>query len=279
MSARLPLGYLLIALLMGGCATPLLTIEEPTEQELVAARQVLNDTSLTDAALADTMDELMEQVNTINVKVVTATQRVCQRYKPSLSVLRCRAVWNVAPTVYTDDTVVNAFADENDNVGLYTGLLFNMRLESERAAVLAHEYAHVMLGHVDKKGTNMVTGSLLGSLARVAYAASTGHALNPRAASALEKLGRNVGSRAYSPEMEMAADRMAVYILREAGYPVVAMRNSLIRLHRLKASPSSVRGAISRVGFLETHPSDDRRIAQILSSVHDAVTRVPLTKK
>ena len=279
MSTRLLLNFLLIAFLVTGCATPLLTIEEPTKQERVAARQILSDTPLTDAALADTMDELVEQVDKINVKVVTATQQVCQLYKSSLSPLRCNAVWNVSPTIYTDDTVVNAFADEKDNVGLYTGLLFNMRLESERAAVLAHEYAHVMLGHVDKKGTNMMTGSLLGSLARVAYAAITGKTLNHRAASALEKLGRNVGSRAYSPEMEMAADRMAVYILREARYPVTAMRDSLIRLHRLKASPNTGRGSISRVGFLETHPSDDLRIAQILSAMHDAVTRVPLMKK
>ena len=279
MSSRLLLNFLLIAFLVTGCATPLLTIQEPTEQEKAVARQILNDTSLTDAPVAGTMDELVAQIHAINVRVVAATQRVCQRYRPSLGTLRCNAVWNVAPTIYTDDTVVNAFADEKDNVGLYTGLLFNMRLESERAAVLAHEYAHVMLGHVGKKGTNMMTGSILGSLARVGYAAATGRTLNPQAASALEKMGRNVGSRAYSPEMEMAADRMAVYILREAGYPVVAMRNSMIRLHRLKASPSSGVGSITHVGFLETHPSDERRIAQILSAMHDAVTRVPLTAK
>ena len=280
MSARLLLNFLLIAFLVTGCATPLLTIEEPTEQERVAARQILSDTPLTDAALADTMDELVEQVDKINVKVVTATQRVCQLYKSSLSPLRCNAVWNVSPTIYTDDTVVNAFADEKDNVGLYTGLLFNMRLESERAAVLAHEYAHVMLGHVDKKGTNMMTGSLLGSLARVAYAATTGKALNPRAASALEKLGRNVGSRAYSPEMEMAADRMAVYILREAGYPV---RGDA----RFPDPPTSAQSvAQHREGVNQPRGVSGRRIRATIAglrrsfrAMHDAVTRVPLMKK
>ena len=276
MSTRCFLPFLLMAFLLSGCASPLLTIPEPTEGERVVARQILYSTSLADAALADTMDELMEQVNTINVKVVTATQRVCQWYKSSLSALRCNAVWNVAPTVYTDDTVVNAFADEKDNVGLYTGLLFNMRLESERAAILAHEYAHVMLGHVQKKGNNALMGSLLGGALTAVLA---GKRINRQSMETGQRLGVLFGSRAYSPEMEMAADRMAVYILREAGYPMTAMRDSLIRLHRLKASPSSRRGSISRVGFLETHPSDDRRLAQILSAVHDAVTQVPLTKK
>ena len=276
MSTRLLLQSFLIAFLMGGCASPLLIIEEPTEQERATARQILHNTTLTDAALADTMDELSEQIGLLNAKVVTAAQRVCQLYKSSRYPLRCNAVWNAVPTIYTDDTVVNAFADEKDNVGLYTGLLFNMRLESERAAVLAHEYAHVMLGHSRKKGDNAFAGAMLGG---VLTAVLAGKHLNRQSMETGQRLGVLLGSRAYSPEMEMAADRMAVYILRQAGYPVVAMRNSMIRLHRLKASPGTARGSISRVGFLETHPSDDRRIAHILSAIHDNVTGIPLTAK
>ena len=151
-----------------------------------------------------------------------------------------------------------------------------MRLESERAAVLAHEYAHVMLGHPRKKGDNIFAGAMLGGILTAVLA---GKHLNRQSMEAGQRLGVFFGSRAYSPEMELEADRMAVYILRKAGYPVTAMRDALIRLSRLKALPISGVGSITRVGFLETHPSDDRRIAHILSVIHDNVTGVPLTAK
>ena len=225
------------------------------------------------------LEELQLEVGALNVKVVTGAQRVCQLYKSGHYPLRCNAIWNAVPTIYTDDKVVNAFADEKDNVGLYTGLLNNMRLESERAAVLAHEYAHVMLGHVEKTQTNTLTGGLLLSGLVGGVAALNGVKLDPRVYTDMADIGMKLGRTAYSPAMELEADRMAVYILRTAGYPVAAMRDALIRLSRLKASPGTAMGSISRVGFLETHPSDDRRIAHILSVIHDNVTGVPLTAK
>ena len=150
-----------------------------------------------------------------------------------------------------------------------------MRVEAELAAVLAHEYAHVMLGHVEKKTRNAMAGMAIASGLAGIYAAKTG--VNPEAfAESWQQAGALAGSRAYSPEMELEADRLAVYILKEAGYPPTAMRDVIVRMHRIV--PARRRGAFSpkRAGFLETHPSNDRRIAHILSAIRDAKAGVPL---
>ena len=152
---------------------------------------------------------------------------------------------------------------------LNAGLLLEVRVEAELAAVLAHEYAHVMLGHVEKKTRNAMAGMAIASGLAGIYAAKTG--ANPEAfAESWQRAGALAGSRAYSPEMEIEADRLAVYILKEAGYPPTAMRDVIVRMHRIV--PARRRGAFSpkRVGFLETHPSNDRRIAHILSAIRDA---------
>ena len=83
-----------------------------------------------------------------------------------------------------------------------------------------------------------------------------------------------LGSRAYSPEMELEADRLSVYILEEAGYALGAMRDALVRLHRTKTGATSS-GTALQVGFLETHPSDDRRLAHMLATIEDVRADVP----
>ena len=269
MSIRL---LLLIVLSVGGCATPLLNIQEPTEQQLVEAKKSLDNATLPEPPFPETLTPLKEGLKNAVGRVVFAAQRVCQRLKPRIESVRCDAMFTV-PTLYNNKQV-NAFADQNDNIGVFTGLLFNMREESELAAVIAHEYAHVMLGHVEKKMQNMLTGMLLaGGLA------AAGGAQNPDAMRGAMQLGMMAGSRAYSPDMEIEADRLAVYILKEARYPVTAMHDSIVRLHRVKPSKASGWFSTSKIGFLQTHPSDDRRIAHILSAIKDVDANVPLLTK
>ena len=110
-------------------------------------------------------------------------------------------------------------------------------------------------------------------------AGASGVPLDSRTLDTYQRLGIMAGSRAYSPEMELEADRLAVYILQEARYPGLAMRDALVRLHHLKTSPVASGALVGRVGFLETHPSDDRRIAHILSVIRDVAAGKPLTMK
>ena len=89
------------------------------------------------------------------------------------------------------------------------------------------------------------------------------------------RLGAEIGANAYSPEMEIEADRTAVYILHRAGFPASAMQSALVRLSQTRARWQD--GTFSgEVGFLQTHPSDDRRLAHVYSATQDAEAGVPL---
>ena len=120
--------------------------------------------------------------------------------------------------VDTDKRNINAFADDDDNVGVYGGLVHHMGTDAEIAGVLAHEFAHIMYGHVGKKKINAIVGGLIfGSLA-LAASVGSGEDGQQLIRDATE-LGWDIGSTAYSPEMEIEADRTAVYILHKAGLP------------------------------------------------------------
>lgn len=276
MRTHLLFTYLLSTLLVG-CATPALTIQEPTEQQLIEARQHLNMDPPTDTRAPDAKPDPKTMFESTAIRVANAAQRVCERVAAHLEIGRCSAAWTM-PILYTEDEV-NAFADEHDRIGVFTGLLHHIPIESELAAVLAHEYSHVMLDHVDKKGDNALAGLIIASVLGGVVAGASGVPLDSRTLDTYQRLGIMAGSRAYSPEMELEADRLAVYILQEARYPGLAMRDALVRLHHLKTSPGTSGASVGRVGFLETHPSDDRRIAHILSVIRDVAAGKPLTMK
>ena len=251
----------------------MVTLQEPTAHDLAEARKSLAVTALPDQPATRTQEGMTAAFDRVAVYVSLAAYRYCKELTPRIPAERCKAVYWM-PTIQQGQEI-NAFADDRDRVSVYTGLLNNLRADREQAAVLAHEYAHVMLGHVDKKGTNTMTGLLLGSVLGGAIQGATGHRQDIET---WAKVGAIVGSRAYSPEMELEADRLAVYILEETEFFVLGMHDALVRLHHLNTPTPTGRGSPSRVGFLETHPSDDRRIAHVLSAIQDVSNGVPLFK-
>lgn len=69
--------------------------------------------------------------------------------------------------------------------------------------------------------------------------------------------------------VEIEAVQLAFCILKEGWYPPTAMRDAIVRMHRITLSKRKRGFPRGRVGFLDTHPSNDRRIAHILSAIHD----------
>jgi len=261
------------SLLLSGCAKPLLNIPEPTEELRTQARATLDSATLAEPARPFTVESMKEGYATAFSRVVFAVNRVCKRLEPTMKDLRCEAAITM-PQIYRSDQV-NAFADEYNNIGVSGALLTKVRVEAELAAVLAHEYAHIMLGHVEKKMKNALAGAALAGGLAGAYGAMT-RTDSSQYAQGWMTAGMIAGGRAYSPEMEIEADRLAVYILNDAGYPPTAMRDAIVRMHRI-TPPKRKRGFSPRqAGFLDTHPSNDRRIAHILSAIRDVRAGVPV---
>ena len=260
----------LLALLLVGCAQPVLEIADPRDHHRTAVKTVLESDISNNRNLA--RNEMWPAVNRVLPRVRNAALRVCLELK--LANERCQLLPRLRVQVLTDKPDINAFADGNDEVGLYGGLVSKMGSDAEIAAVLAHEFAHVMFGHVEKKTNNTLVGmSVAAGLVGVfAYSTDT----NPQHyQDSWMQAGAMIGSRAYSPEMEIEADRAAIYILHEAGFAPQAMQAAIVRMNQIKRQTR--RFGLSRtIGFLDTHPSNDRRISHILSAIDDAQAGVAL---
>ncbi len=82
----------------------------------------------------------------------------------------------------------------------------------ELAFVMAHEAAHHIQGHLAQQAQNAAAGAVL--LAGLATIAGTG----PNDIAAAQDLGAFVGSRSYSKNFELEADRLGTVIAYKAGY-------------------------------------------------------------
>ncbi len=258
-------------ILLAGCATPHLDIAEPDDRQKAEAETILKHEKVSPPRNV-AADRMVPTVNRVLRRIRLASHAVCTDLK--LPEERCKPMLETKVLVYTQEKDINAFADRNDNVSVFGGLVRNMGADAEIAGVLAHEFAHVMLGHVDKKTTNALIGGLiLGVLTGVASAAAGSQDQQP--VRDMTKVGWEIGGTAYSPEMEIEADRTAVYILHKAGLPLTALQSALLRMSRARAQRSS--GAFAgTVGFLQTHPSDDRRHAHLISAMEDVRAGKPL---
>lgn len=257
---------LVIALaLLAGCAEPTANVAAPAQRDWNQARYDVGTLQLSPSRSSMPYNELIPTVDRVLSRVRAAAYKICAE---TWGVVQGCELMRVAPVhVFRDDHTVNAFADRNNRIGIYAGMIRATGSDGELAAVVAHEFAHVMYGHGLQSGHNAALGQIFGAFLGGAVGARLG--ANPQQmGDAFSQAGAHIGGRVYSREMEIEADHMAIYILHRAGFPPTAMRDVLVRLSRL--SPTAG-------GFLATHPADDRRLAH----AHDAIMRakrdVPVT--
>lgn len=256
---------------LGGCAKPVLDIEEPSEWQRTQAQSILNTTRLDSPPAPSGSYAMLERVNSVLSSLRPAIYSVCREMH--LEKEKCIETMNAYVAVYDEEKDINAFANQKNEVGIFGGLI-NAMTDTEIAATLAHEFAHLMFGHPAKKSTNSLIGMTIATGLAIAFSRKTGANVGSYGEEWME-VGAIAGSRAYSPAMEIEADRVAVYILKEAGYSPEAMRDAIVRLHRSVPRSKKISGA-STVAWLRTHPSNDRRVAHIMASIRDAEANIPL---
>ena len=265
-------GAIAASMLLGACAMPVLEVPLPTQAQYNAGIKALQQSEL-ESSRDVVRSEMVPAVNRVLPRIRNSTMNVCRDL--GLSQYRCNLVNAAHVTVILDDTEINAFADLENNIAINGGLVSLMGTDDEIAAVLAHEFAHVMYGHVDKAVVNSMFGMLLGTGMGVAMESMVPTQNPGQTINEWQNIGQQTGATVYSPEMEIEADRTAVYILHDAGFSTEGMRDAIVRMHRTAARQS--RGSpTQRVGFLQTHPSNDRRIAHIVSAIDAVRTGIKL---
>ncbi|RMG33305.1 MAG: M48 family peptidase [Gammaproteobacteria bacterium] len=160
-----------------------------------------------------------------------------------------------------DNHEINAFAGPGGYIGVYTGLITTTQTESELAAVLAHEIAHVTQKHLLRaweSASNMTIPNAAVLLAAIAIGAVAGGDAGLAAASA--------GQAAFLQEQinftranEQEADRVGIDILARAGFDANAMAAFFSRMGKANRVY-----ATKLPEFLLTHPVTTSRIADAL---------------
>lgn len=163
-----------------------------------------------------------------------------------------------------NDYNVNAFAMPGGFIGVNVGLLLTAQSESELAAVLSHEIAHVTQHHLARILAGQ-QGDGLVSIAALAVAILAARN-SPQAAEAaiVSMQARAIQKQLdYTRTHEQEADRIGLDILQKSNFSVHAMPEFLNRLQR---ATQLLEGHAP--SYLRTHPITGDRIADIENRVY-----------
>jgi hypothetical protein len=143
---------------------------------------------------------------------------------------------------------VNAFADGR-RIVFHTGMMRFANIDEELAAVVGHELAHNLMGHLDSKRDN----AALGMLVDILFA---GLGVGTQGAFA------NMARQAYSQEFETEADYVGLYMTARAGFDI---RNAASFWRRMGVEhPSSI-----RANHASSHPSAPYRFVSLDKTVEE----------
>lgn len=158
-----------------------------------------------------------------------------------------------------DDPNINAFAILGGFIGVHSGLILAAQSESEVAAVLAHETAHISQRHVQrmlaegKRTSRQVLAAVLAAM----VLAGAGETEGTEATLALASAGLIQKQLNFTRANEEEADGVGMQILAAARFDPQAMPSFFERLQTW--------GRLNETAlpeFLRTHPITSRRIAE-----------------
>lgn len=145
----------------------------------------------------------------------------------------------------------NAYASGQDRITFTTALMRLIANEDELAAIMAHEMAHHILGHIGESGWRIqlgaVAGHVLGGIAADLLGVDLG----------FRRIGAEVGARAgnlsFSKAQEREADYLGAWIAARAGYDLAKAAGIWAKLTHLSGDHVT--------SILDSHPAGPERLA------------------
>jgi predicted Zn-dependent protease len=152
---------------------------------------------------------------------------------------------------------INAFTFPAGSMALTRGLMVELQDESELAAVLGHEIAHVNARHfAQQQGRHVIAG-----IALTAIDIAAEDSKNRGMARILSRIGASAALATYSRKDEREADSFGQAYLYWTGYPADAMT----AVHQMLARTAKSRPSVIDAMF-SSHPMSSQRIEE----AHDA---------
>lgn len=156
-----------------------------------------------------------------------------------------------------NNPVINAFAGPGGMIGIHTGVILNSSSESELAAVMAHEIAHVTQRHLARMFEQHDRYSVPNAAAMVGAVLLA--IVNPQAGAAAFTgvAGLNLQNQlSFTRANEEEADRIGMQLLARSGHDPRAMPAFFERLQRVSRYAQG-----NAPEFMRTHPLTTSRIA------------------
>ncbi len=157
------------------------------------------------------------------------------------------------------DSTLNAFALPGGFIGVHTGLILAAQSESELAAVLGHEIAHVTQRHLARIIAKQEQSAIT-SLAMLAVAILAARS-NPQVANAAMASAQATSIQTqldFTREHEREADRIGLQTLTQAGFDPRGAASFFERLQKFNRLYEN-----NAPDYLRTHPITSERIADL----------------
>lgn len=228
--------------------TAQLAVTPQTERRV--GETIMREIRLHDPTYSDD-PEITEYLNAVGYRLVSNSQDARQDFEFFL----------------VKDPTLNAFALPGGYIGVHTGLIVTAQNESELAAVLAHEIAHVTQRHVARMASREGQISMA-MLAAVALAIIARNSELGSAAATIGQAGAITAQIGFTREFEREADRVGFLTLEKSGFDVRAMPAFFLRMQRSARLYENKAPA-----YLRSHPVSTERIADAENRIQDAPYR------
>lgn len=163
--------------------------------------------------------------------------------------------WEV---IVFDEDAINASADSNGKIELFTGLLEVADTQDALAAVIGHELAHVTQGHTMERARKMARQEIWSTLGGAATGSS---------AAVREYL--TIGfALPFVREQETESDVVGLDYMVKAGFDP---RAAVYLWKGMAAANAAREGKNRQAEFLRTHPTDSVRLNDIASELGPAL--------
>jgi len=245
-----------------GCAS--MIAESPTGRTQLRLYSAGEMTKLGATAYAQMKEELPQSQDARAIRMVEC---VSNAITAEVRMAGAPSSWEV--TLFEDETA-NAFALPGGKIGVHTGLLQVATSQSQLAAMIGHEVAHVLAEHGNERAS---TSSMAQSIVQRVESMSGPASPERDQAMAMLGLGAQVGVLLpFSRAQETEADVMGVDLMARAGFDPresVSLWQNMSRAALVGAAPE----------LLSTHPSNSTRINELMARIPDAMGQYERAQK
>ncbi|MDG1286584.1 MAG: M48 family metallopeptidase [Rickettsiales bacterium] len=161
-----------------------------------------------------TKTKLDQRLSRIAKRVGPAAIKLCNTLRKQETIEKDqRCLFHVELGASKDDSI-NAYADGHKLV-ISRRLMQLVKRDDQLGFIIAHEFAHSIMGHLDDQETNIMGGTILGS---ILDAATAGAGINT--SGGFGQIGAEMSLLSFSANYENEADYVGLYILNRAGYKI-----------------------------------------------------------